>query len=128
MLKVGTVREVESYAFKHKVSVEVCQEALRIVTMLDEKFGDDRDVDEDDGGFVLVIESKEDLADFSAEYVELDSSTREYVELLPTAKEPYFNVFFLYNEYEHGITLLIPMSIVPENHLEKFMHETTIIA
>ena len=40
---------------------------LHIVTMPNEneKFGDDQDVDEDDGGFVLVIESKEDLADFS---------------------------------------------------------------
>ena len=73
----------------------------------------------------MVIENEEDLVDFSAEYVELDSPTREYVELLPTAKEPYFNVFFLYNEYEFGITLLIPMSIVPENLMEELMHETT---
>ena len=126
MLKVGTVQEAESLAFKDKVSKEVYQEALRIVTMLDENFGEGRIVDEDDGGFVLVIESKEDLADFSAEYV--DISTREYVELLPTAKEPYFNVFILYNEYEFGITLLVPMSIVPENLLEEFMHETTSMA
>ena len=128
MLKVGTVQEVECPTFKERVSKEVYQEALRIVTMLDENFCGGRDVDEDDGGFVLVIESKEDLADFSAEYVELDSPTREYVELLPTAKEPYFNVFFLYNEHEFGITLLIPVSIVPENLLEEFMHETTSMA
>ena len=123
MLKVGTVKEVECPVLKSKVPMEVYQEALRVVTMLDEKFGDDRDVDEDDGGFVLVIESEEDLADFSAEYVELDSPTREYVELLPTAKGNYFNIFFLYNEYEFGITLLIPRSIVPQKFQEEFMHE-----
>ena len=126
MLKAGTVQEVECPTFKGKVSEEVYHEALRIVTMLDDKFGDDRDVDEDDGGIVLVIENEEDLVDFGAEYVELDSPTREYVEILPTEKEPYFNVFFLYNEYEFGITLLIPHSVVPQKFQEEFLHESII--
>lgn len=125
MLKVGTAREVESSAFKHKVPKEVCQEALRIVTMLDDNFGDDRDIDEDDGGIVLVIENETDLADFCQKYdVELDSPLREYIELVQADKEPYLNVFFLYNEYEFGITLLIPMSIVPKPLLEEFLHES----
>ena len=124
MYKAGTVAELENLGLGNKVPVEVYQEAHRIVRMLDENFGDGRDVDEEDGGFVLVIENKEDLANFCKDYVEMDSPTREYVEFLPTTKEPYFNVFFLYNEYEFGITLLIPMSIVPENLLEEFKHET----
>ena len=41
-----------------------------------------------------------------------------------TGKEPYLNVFFLYNEYEFGITLRVSKSIVPENFLEELMHET----
>ena len=124
MLKVGTVQEVENLAFKNKVSNEVYQEALRIVKMLDENFGDDRDIDQDDGGIVLVIENAEDLSDFSKNYVELESPLREYIELVYAEKEPYLNVFFLYNEYEFGITLLIPKSIAPEIYLQAFIHES----
>ena len=125
MLKVGTIQEAESLAFKDKVLKEVYEEALRIVTMLDENFGDDRDVDQDDGGFVLVIENEGDLASFCKDYdVALDSPLREYMELIKTDKEPYLNVFFLYNEYEFGITLLIPLPIVPRSFLEEFLHES----
>ena len=125
MLKVGTVQEVECLAFKDKVLKEVYQEAFRIVTMLDEHFGGDRDIDQEDGGFVLVIENEGDLTDFCKEYnLELDSPLREYVELVKTEKEPYLNVFFLYNEYEFGITLLIPIPIVPRSLLEDFLHDS----
>ena len=124
MYKIGTITELENLDIGDMIPKEVYQEAHRITKMLDENFGDNRNVDEDDGGFVLVIEKEEDLATFCENYVELDSPLREYVELVQTDKEPYLNVFFLYNEYEFGITLRVSKSIVPENFLEELMHET----
>jgi hypothetical protein len=137
LYKVGTVAEVEKSALKGRVPKEVYQETLKIVTMLDEYFGGDREVDFDDGGFVFIVENQQDLDYFAQDHPELEDPLREYVEtvkledhlcceyvtLVQAEKEPYVNAFFLVNEYEYGITLLIPMSITPEvllKEIEKF--------
>jgi len=64
LYKIGTVTELENLDIGDMIPQEVYQEAYRIAKMLDENFGDDRNVDEDDGGFVLIIEKEEDLATF----------------------------------------------------------------
>jgi hypothetical protein len=124
MFKAGTVAELKQLEVKGKIPEEVYQDALRIVTMLDEIFGEDRDVDFDDGGFIFIAESREDLEYFNQNCVELDSETLEYVELVSSATEPYLNAFFLYNEYEQGATLFVPVAIAPERIRKRFLDET----
>lgn len=119
MYKAGTVKELESLDLEGKIPEEICREALKVVTMLDENFGEDRDVDYDDGGYVVIAKSKEDLDYFDQNCVELESPTLEYVELIPSEKEAHLNVFFLVNEYEAGITLFVPMSIAPERFIKE---------
>jgi hypothetical protein len=119
LYKAGTVAGLEKLNIGDRVSEEVYQEALRIVTMLDNTFGADRDIDFDDGGYVTIAEKKEDLDYFAQNCVELESPTLEYVELIQSEKAPYLNVFFLVNEYAFGITLLVPMSIAPERFLQE---------
>jgi hypothetical protein len=119
MFKAGTVAELEKLELQEKIPEEVYQEVLRIVTMLDETFGDDRDIEFDDGGFVFIAESVDDLDYFDQNCVELESDTLEYVEFVPSATESYLNVFFLYNEYEQGMTLFVPVAIAPERFLQR---------
>jgi hypothetical protein len=117
MYKIGTVEELESLELEEKIPEEVYREVQRVVSYLDGTFGADRDVDDDDGGFVCIAENKDDLDYFAENYVELESPTLEYVELVPSEQEPFLNVFFLVNEYESGITLFVPVSIAPERFL-----------
>jgi hypothetical protein len=124
MYKVGTVAELKKLELQGKIPEEVYQEVLRIVTMLDEIFGEDRDIDFDDGGYVFIAESREDLEYFNRNCVELDSETLEYVELVSSATEPYLNAFFLYNEYEQGATLFVPVAIASERLRKQFLDET----
>ena len=119
MYKAGTVAELESLELKGRIPEEIYQEALRIVTYLDDTFGEDREIDFDDGGFLFIAENKEDLDYFAQNCVELDSPTLEYVEIVPSDKEPHLNVFFLVNEYEVGMTLFVPMSIAPERFIKE---------
>ena len=114
MYKAGTVAELESLELKEKMPQELYQEALKIVSMLDENFGEYRDVESDDGGYVFIAEDKEDLDYFAQNCVELESPTLEYVELISSEKGLFLNVFFLVNEYESGITLFVPMCIAPK--------------
>ena len=119
MYKAGTVSELESLELEGKIPEEVYREALKVVSMLDENFGEDRDVDFDNGGYVFIAENKEDLDYFAHNCVELESPSLEYVDLVPSEKEAYLNVFFLVNEYEVGVTLFVPMSIAPKRFLEE---------
>jgi hypothetical protein len=119
LYKAGTATELEELNLGDRIPEEVNREALRIVTMLDEIFGSDRDVNFDDGGLVFIAESKEDLVYFDQNCVALESPSLEYVELVPSGREPYLNAFFLVNEYEYGMTLLLPMSLAPERFLRE---------
>jgi hypothetical protein len=119
MFKVGTVTELEALELEEKIPEEVYREILRVVSYLDEVFGPERDIDQDDGGFVVIAQTKEDLNYFAEKYVELESPTLEYVESILSEKEPYLNAFFLVNEYESGVTLFLPMSIAPERFLKE---------
>jgi hypothetical protein len=119
MFKAGTVAELESLELKEKIPEEVYREALRVVTYLDETFGKDRDVNFDDGGYVCIVKTKDDLDCFAENHVELDSLTLEYVELVASEEEPFLNVFFLVNEYESGVTLFVPVSIAPKRFLKE---------
>lgn len=105
---IGTAVELEQA--KARLPDEVYHETLRIVTMLDDQFDAGRDVENDDGGYVAIVETIEDLNNFAKQCVELDSPTLEYVEPLGS---DYINAFYLYNEYAFGITLLMPISIAP---------------
>ena len=120
MYHVGTV--VELSAIEPHIVKAVYREALRIVSMLDEQFGEERDVENDDGGIVFIVSDEEGLASFGQRYPDLDRELFEYVELVESEKEPYLNVFYLYNEYAYGISLFLPLSIAPPVFREALLH------
>ena len=120
MYRSGTV--VELSAVEPHISKEVYREALHIVAMLDEQFGEERDIEHDDGGIVAIVLDEEDLTCFWRCYPDLDSGLFEYVELVESEKEPYLNVFYLYNEYAYGISLFLPLSIAPPVFREALLH------
>ena len=61
--KAGSVKELEQIRQNSPdLPEEIYREALRLVKMLDEIYGADRDVNNGDGGFVLVAENVQDLA------------------------------------------------------------------
>lgn len=121
MRKVGTVADI--LPLKDELPEEVYQEALNIVTMLDEMFGEDRDIDLDDGGFVMIAHTAEDLESFTEEHVPLDSDCLEYVDYVKTSSTPYLNAFYLVNEHEFGISLFLPIDIAPNALLKRAIQE-----
>jgi hypothetical protein len=113
MFKAGTVKELERV--KEEISglpEEVYLEALRVVTILDEVYGTERDVDKNDGGFALIAENVQDLALVSRQYVDVASNRHETVLIVQCEKELWINALFLCNN-EFGINVLLPLSIAP---------------
>ncbi|MDR0571935.1 MAG: hypothetical protein LBG48_03750 [Rickettsiales bacterium] len=113
LYKAGTVKEMQKIREEASgLPDEVLSEALRIVKILDEVYGADRDVDNGDGGFVLIAENIQDLALLKQQYVDLESNQQEVVAIVQCGKEPWLNALFLCNN-EFGINVLIPVSIAP---------------
>lgn len=66
MLKIGTTKDL------HKISylpIEVQKSICEDVRMLDDNYGEDRDIDKDMGGFVVIFDGEDDekIANFERE-------------------------------------------------------------
>jgi hypothetical protein len=113
LYKAGTVKEMQKIREEaFGPPDEVYHEALRLVKILDEVYGADRDVDHSDGGFVLIAENVQDLAALQRQYVELDMSRYEVVSVVQCAVQPWLNALCLCNN-EFGINVLMPVLIAP---------------
>ena len=110
MIKAGTVKELSK--FEGAIDPDVYRVALRIVTVLNDVYGADRKVDNSDGGFVLIVENIQDIADIGKRYVALDANRHEAVDVVKCENRPYINALFLANN-ETSINVFMPMDIAP---------------
>jgi hypothetical protein len=117
LIKAGTVKELAQ--FEGTIDRNVYGAALRIVTMLDETYGDERDVDNGDGGFVLIAENVQDVEGIGQRYVRLYENRHEAVDVVKCEAGVYINALFLCNN-EFGINVLMPMDIAPQTLLKDF--------
>ena len=111
MLKAGTKKDAET--IRGKVPDEVYREIFHIADILESIYGKDRDIDKDDGGFILVVEDREDLKDFSSRYMDLKKGLHEVSQAIPSSEGVYLNLLFLCNN-EYGINLFAPALWVSE--------------
>ena len=111
MYKVGTRKDAE--AIRGKVPDEVYREIFHIADILESVYGKDRDIDKDDGGFILVAEDREDLKYFSNRYIDLKKGLHEVSQAIPSSEGVYLNLLFLCNN-EYGINLFAPAFWVSE--------------
>ncbi|MBQ3448912.1 MAG: hypothetical protein IJG34_03345, partial [Synergistaceae bacterium] len=77
MYQLGTVAEYKSLHLP--IPEEVKRKVSEVAVMLDEQFGANRDVQEDEGGFIFIALDDKDLSYFREKYVEFNSELLEYV-------------------------------------------------
>jgi hypothetical protein len=111
LIKVGTAKELAQ--FEGRIDPNVYHSALRITSKLDEEYGAGRDVDNEDGGFVLIAENIQDVSLIDQRYVRLNSNGQEVVDIVKCKTGAYINALFLSNN-EFGINVFIPMDIAPK--------------
>jgi len=111
LYKIGTVKEIE--AIKGKIQNELYQAVLAIVTILDDQYGPERDVDREDGGFALVAENIQDLTALSTWHIRLDKNMYDGLNIVRCESEDYINALYLtHNEY--GVNVFLPAVIAPK--------------
>ena len=110
MYRIGKVSEMKQ--IKGKVPLAVYQEVLRIVSVLDKYYGEDRDIYKNDGGFVFIAENKSDLNYFIDNHIDPRKGSYEDIRIIADDMQ-YFNIFFLCNN-EFSINLIFPVNLMPE--------------
>ena len=97
---------------------EVYREALRVLSRLDAAYGADRDVEKDDGGFILVVEKVCDLCQVEQMGLKLDGFGHETLDVFQSEQGPYANILFLCNN-EFGINVILPMRMAPRGLVQE---------
>lgn len=106
------VEEVEKMQKYPKEVIETIQE---IAIILDEEYGEYRDVDGDLGGYVLLIETAEDLADLENFNLDPNEDVAEYVDTIVASDNKAFTNSVILLGSDFAVTLIIPLELTPQN-------------
>jgi|GEM_PF-2719987 hypothetical protein len=102
---VGTQKEAEK--LKELLPEEVFVEVMGTAKIIDETYGAERDIFQNDGGYVCIVENDTDVTDLNSKYeVDLYTTAPEYCTKL---SDGWLNVLILCNN-EFAITVLLSTS------------------
>ncbi len=78
MIKIAHVKEVADLTLPQ----EVVDVVMAVVTTLDDAYGEDRDVDNGDGGYVLIIEANDELERLKDIHIDVKTVIPEYTDVI----------------------------------------------
>ncbi|MBU3190159.1 hypothetical protein K9O30_13705 [Clostridium bowmanii] len=113
MIEIAYLKEMD----KLKDMPQEVQEKIQgILKILDSEYGADRRKYEDNGGYIIVVERKEDFKEIKDKtYINIDDAITEYTDKIVCSNgEVYTNSLILSNN-DYAILLLIPMELTPQN-------------
>jgi len=97
MIKMYKKEQIEEV--KEKYSKKMIQEAEEVITLLDENYGVNRNVDKDLGGYILIVESERDVTDIRDNIIK--GLLEEYTDVIKSDDgiEYYSSLFLLSDDY-----------------------------
>jgi len=104
--KIGSVKQVEK--LKKIIPEEVYKIILDIVVVLDREYGSKRNIDLNDGGYIIFFDGDNAIEEIK-KIICTDINMAEWIE--PVGTE-YLNAFCLKNN-EFGINYILPKKLIP---------------
>ena len=92
MIKIGKVKEIEKVSHLPEAIIKVVKGDI---TILDECYGSNRDANKDLGGYVVVVETEEDIEGLEKENLKIYTEIAEYVDNLNVGGEEWVKVLFI---------------------------------
>jgi hypothetical protein len=116
MIEIAHLREK---GIAKNIPQEVQKAIEGILEILDIEYGTDRNKYEDDGGYVVVIEKKEDFKELEGKvYIDCNEVIAEYVDKIVCSNgEVYTNSLIICNN-DYAISLIIPLELTPQNLID----------
>ena len=110
IFKFGTRKAFQHH--REEMPEEVFRHLRHSIDLLDENYGADRDIDHDDGGFVLLFTHTEDFAQVrSSTGIDFACHSPEWVDHISTESEDYAAALYLISN-DFGIILAAPASLL----------------
>ena len=110
IFKFGTQNALQRH--KEEIPREVFSHLQYSIDLLEENYGAGRDIDHDDGGFVLLFTHAEDLAQIrSSTGIDFACHSPEWVDHISTESEDYAAALYLISN-DFGIILAAPASLL----------------
>ncbi len=121
MKKIAYVREIP--AQQTNLPKEVIETITDIATVLDNEYGNDRDVNVGNGGYILIIEDKEELYKLSDIYIDIDTIIPEFTDRIPISGGNDYTRTLLILGNDFTVTLIMPLSITPKRFITEYAEE-----
>ena len=110
--KIGNIRDT---VFLPSMDAAVKNIICEHVRILSSEYGEYRDTDKDDGGYVLYVERGTPVEDIKAIF-DYSKSVPEQVDVIPTSKGKIYSALYLLNN-EYSITVITSEADVPSKIL-----------
>ncbi len=118
MIKIAHVHQLASI---NDLPAEVMTVIRAAVTILDNEYGEDRDVDSGYGGYVLVIEAQEELAALQDIHVDVTNVIPEYVDVIRCQNGQVFASSLILLGSDFGVVLVMPLPVLMQTNLRKYV-------
>lgn len=110
ILKLGTKKQLEAQS--GHILKPVYNHIAFNVRILDETYGEGRDLDKDDGGYILLFDTEEDLQVIEANgCIDFSYHVPEWVDRIETNEGDYGAALYLTSN-DFGIVLVAPLDIL----------------
>ena len=113
--KLGHVADLERLTIADEVTRNNLVELLQI---LDSEYGDDRNIDEDDGGYVLYVTPGTNPEEIKA-FFDYSAHEIEYVNRFLKAQPPICTAFYILNN-EFVVTIVMSITDAPNEITDNF--------
>ena len=95
---------------------EVQKTIQEILQILDSQYGADRNKYEDDGGYVVVVDKKEDFKEIMDKaYIDCNEVISEYVDKIVCSNGEVYTKSLILCNNDYAISLIIPLELTPQN-------------
>ncbi len=115
MIKIGTGKDL--YKIQHTLPIEIYNKCLEIVDILDDSYGEDRNIDSDLGGFIAIIEDVNELEILrDIHYLDVYRDIVEYIEEITDKDITYYSILYMLSS-DYGINIIVKENLLPKRLL-----------
>lgn len=117
MIKFGTKQQLKDLTVN--LPTNVIDTCLLLINILDEEYGSNRNITEDYGGFIVLLQDQEDISRLNNYNLNLYTDINEGIDIIPTDNGIYISALYLLSS-DFAINIIADITILPTLLLKKW--------
>ncbi len=117
MIKFGTKQQLKDLTVN--LPTNVIANCLQLINILDEEYGSNRNITEDYGGFIVLLQDTEDVQRLNSYNLDLYTDINEGIDIIKTDNGIYISALYLLSS-DFAINIIADITILPTLLLTKW--------